>query len=65
MKLLDYGALKERGIPYSKVHLRRLIKAGRFPVPIKLGEQRIGFIESEIDEWIKSRMAARHAQVAA
>ena len=36
MKLLDYAALQERGVPYGKVQLWRLEKAGKFPkrVPI-------------------------------
>ena len=30
-----------------------------FPAPVKLGAQSVGFIESEITEWIERRMAER------
>ncbi|HCY61427.1 MAG TPA: dipicolinate synthase [Oxalobacteraceae bacterium] len=33
------------------------IKEKTFPQPIKLGARRIGFISSEIDEWIAARIA--------
>lgn len=36
----------------SKPWIYRLIGRGEFPSPIKLGGRAIGFIESEIDEWI-------------
>ena len=32
------------------------IKAGRFPKPIQVGARRIGFLESDIDDWIASRV---------
>lgn len=34
------------------------IKAGTFPKPIQLGAQAVGWLESEIDAWIRSRVAA-------
>ncbi len=39
----------------SRSTLWRLIKAGQFPKPIKLGGRAVGWIEEEIDEWIASR----------
>jgi len=38
MTILSYRDLRARGIPYSKVHLRRLWEAGRFPRPFQLAE---------------------------
>ena len=35
-RLLDRKDLRDRGIKYSRVHLDRLVKAGRFPKPIQL-----------------------------
>jgi prophage regulatory protein len=59
-RLLSYEELKpQKDIPYSRPHLHRLIKAGKFPRPIKLGENRNAWIESEVDEYIESRIAAR------
>ena len=60
MKLLGITELASvKGISYSRPHLYRLIAAGDFPKPIKLGVHRIAFVESEIDDWIKTRVSER------
>jgi prophage regulatory protein len=60
MKMLSIGELKsEKGISYSKPHLYRLIKAGKFPRPVPLGENRIGFVEAEIEGWLQAKVAER------
>lgn len=33
------------------------INAGTFPKPISLGTQSVGWIEAEIDQWIRERIA--------
>ena len=38
-RLLDYKALKERGIPWTRIHLARLEAAGKFPLHIEVGER--------------------------
>ena len=64
MRLLDYDGLKAKGFDYSRTHFWRLIKAGRFPKPIKLGDgARNAWVEEEIDQLIADRMAARESQV--
>ena len=60
MRFLVYSDLKEKGISYSKEHLWRLIKAGRFPKPVKgLGPQN-KWSEEEVDLAVAERLAARH-----
>ena len=60
MRLLSRVELKSvKGIDYSKAHLHRLIRAGKFPRPIKLGENRNAWIEEEIDSHIASKIAER------
>ena len=49
-RLLSYNDLRARGIPYSKVHLWRLERDGKFPKRIKIGAKFHGWKESEIDE---------------
>jgi prophage regulatory protein len=51
---------------YSRTSINRLIEQGEFPVPIKLGPQKIAFKESEIRAWIDSRRrrVSAHAGVA-
>jgi prophage regulatory protein len=61
LKLVTFADLKERGVPYSRDHLRRMTVAGTFPKPIQLGPGRVAWIEGEIADWIEARMAARRA----
>lgn len=62
MRLLPFNSIKEeKGIGYSRVHLARLIDAGKFPRPVAVGGNRIAWVESEIDQWISDRMAEREA----
>jgi prophage regulatory protein len=68
--LVSYDALKAKGITFSKMHVWRLEKAGKFPMHVQVSTQRIAWVESEIDQWIADRIAARptrsvSAQVAA
>jgi prophage regulatory protein len=46
-------------IPYSSVQIWRKEKAGEFPRRIKLGANRVGWIESEIESWISSKIGER------
>ena len=43
----------------SAVHIMRLVKWGRFPAPLKLGPASIGWLETEIDQWIEVKAAQR------
>ena len=43
---------------YSNSTIHRLEAAGRFPKRIKLGPRACGYLESEVDEWIKQRIQA-------
>ncbi|MEX2454474.1 MAG: AlpA family phage regulatory protein [Rhodospirillaceae bacterium] len=52
-------------VPYSRVHLWRLIGSGGFPAPIQLSERRVGFRESDISAWLASRENVSYASVAA
>lgn len=46
-------------VSWSKTHVYRLIKAGTFPTPVKLGPHKIAFLESEIEAWMNQRIKAR------
>lgn len=37
----------------SVPHIRRAAKANLFPAPVKLSESRLGWLEEEIDAWLK------------
>jgi len=47
------------GISRSTVYL--YLKQGRFPEPVHLSERLVAWVESEIDNWMKERIAARKA----
>jgi prophage regulatory protein len=58
-RLLDYQALRERGIPWSRVHVGRLEAAGKFPQHIALGENSIAWFEDEVDAFLEEKAAER------
>jgi prophage regulatory protein len=58
-QLLTFANLKELGISFSREHLWRLERAGRFPRRIYLSPQKIAWFESEIVEWLADRSAER------
>ena len=39
----------------SRIQLWRDIKAGKFPPPLELGPNSVGWYEDEIDDWLASR----------
>lgn len=45
----------------SRATIYKKIKEGTFPKQIKLSERSSGWLESEVDEWIQSRIKAREA----
>ena len=45
-----------RLIPYSRTTLWRLEKSGDFPSRIRLGQNRVGWLETEIASWITQRV---------
>jgi prophage regulatory protein len=45
----------------SVSNIRRLAREGKFPKPIPLTENRSGWLESEVDEWISECLRKHHA----
>ena len=41
------------GLSRSTIYLR--VKAGTFPAPISLGTRAVGWIESEIQQWLEEQ----------
>ena len=58
MRILSKKQLREL-VLYSPQHIARLEKVGKFPKRIRLGPNRVGWIESEIYDWLKQRIAIR------
>jgi prophage regulatory protein len=61
MRLLSKLQLKEL-VLYCPQHIQRLENANRFPKRVRLGNgprSRVGWIESEVMEWLRQRIDAR------
>ncbi|MGB2538478.1 MULTISPECIES: helix-turn-helix transcriptional regulator [Hafnia] len=54
----------QRRTGYSKAWIYRLMSQGKFPASVKIGSRSIAFIESEVDEWINSRIEESRKEVA-
>jgi prophage regulatory protein len=55
--ILRLPAVKARtGLGVSTIYLR--ISNGEFPESVSLGSRAVGWIESEIDDWLEERVAA-------
>ena len=58
MRILSKKQLREV-VLYSPQHIDRLEKAGKFPNRVQLGPNRVGWIESEVYDWLKQRILDR------
>jgi prophage regulatory protein len=59
MRVLACGDLRGKGIRFSRQWIVKLVALGKFPAPIRLGEQSVAFVEAEIDEWLEARIRER------
>ena len=46
--------LTRTGLSRSTIYVR--LAQGRFPPPVSLGSRAVGWVESEVDEWIRKRI---------
>jgi prophage regulatory protein len=61
-KLISFTELTTtRGITFSRRHLKRLEDERKFPRRVVLGENKIGWVATEVDEWLAARLAVREA----
>ena len=52
-------------VGYHRVHVMRLVKAGKFPKPVKLNNFAVRFVEDEVDEYMRERVSERDKQAGA
>jgi prophage regulatory protein len=62
MKMLSLSDLRGKGIRFSRQHIHRLVKQGKFPPPVKLGENTNAWPEHEIDAHLEACIAKRDAE---
>lgn len=61
-KILRLPNVKSRtGLSRSTIYLR--VSEGSFPAPVSLGGRAVGWIEAEVDEWLKQRIEASRKTV--
>jgi len=58
MRMISKRQLREL-VLYSPQHVARLEKAGKFPMRVQLGPNRVGWVESEILDWLQERLDRR------
>ena len=46
-----------RRVGFSRTTMYELIKEGRFPDKVIIGERAVAFVESEIDAWIENTIS--------
>ena len=52
MKILSAKDVAQK-TSLSVPHIRRVAKSNLFPAPIRLSESRLGWLEEDIDAWLK------------
>lgn len=63
-RIIDKKELR-RYVPYSSHHIGRLEADGAFPVRLRLGANRVGWLLGEVLDWIDARKNARRGQAPA
>jgi prophage regulatory protein len=58
MRILSKRQVKEL-VLYSPQHIARLEKAGSFPLRVRLGPNRVGWVEAEVLDWLNERLVLR------
>ncbi len=58
--LRGYKAVEDR-VGKSRVQIWRDVRARRFPAPLELGPNSVGWFEDEVEDWLASR-PRRHYQ---
>ena len=62
--ILRLPAVKARtGLSRSTIYLR--ISEGTFPCPISLGARAVGWLESDVDDWLDQQIKASRSHAAA
>ena len=58
LELIDKKELRKI-VPYCPQHIARLEKAGQFPIRVRLGQNRVAWLRTEVDAWIEERLRER------
>ena len=65
IRFLRFPDLKaQKGIPYSRMHIDRLEREGKFPRRAYLGPKTVAWVEDEIDAYAREKLAHRDEEKA-
>jgi predicted DNA-binding transcriptional regulator AlpA len=53
-RLIRFNELRNFGIPWSRPHLSRLEKEGRFPKRITMSKRTMGWAETDIEAFVRA-----------
>ncbi len=54
------AVLERTGLSRSTVYL--MVSKNKFPPPVSLGERAVGWVESQIDQWVDEKITASQGQ---
>lgn len=63
IRLIGRDRLPDLGICYAPDYLRRMVKRGAFPKPVRLSPRKLAWRESDLTAWIAAKL--REAETAA
>ena len=65
MRFLRKNKTADR-VGYSPSHLMRLVREGKFPQPVPLGQTStaVAFVEDEVEDWMRARVEERELPTA-
>lgn len=58
LRLITRAELRQI-VPYTPQHILRLEKRGLFPRRVQIGENRVAWLLSEVEQWVAARVAQR------
>ena len=58
LRVISWRELSEM-IPFTRQHVLRLEKAGRFPRRLQIGARRVGWLATEIEDWLAAKINDR------
>lgn len=61
MKFLNSAEVTQK-TTLSRVQVWRMVRKNEFPSPVEITEGRVGWVQEEVEEWMRGRAAARGAK---
>jgi len=58
-KLLPFCDLRDHGVLFGRWQIDRLEADGKFPKRVPIGAKRVGWVASEIEDWVETAIARR------